>query len=207
MIFDQQALENVLRRFVDVNVANHSRGIPRAQIRFDDVDGKRFEMSRTGKMRRDRLQIKVVDGRALARDAVVVHGINPIGRDLHLEDHGPAFTGDALDGDARVSQILGESMIIHPQRDELTKPIGRNLHLSCQLPAASYQRLEAGSWRLAACLCKLLQKPNIALIKELNVFDSVFQNRNSFHTHSEGEAAVLFRIVADESVHVGIDHA
>src|SRR5436305_871851 len=67
------------------------------------------------------------------------------------------------------------------------------------------------SSKLRVCLLsKLLQKPDVALIKQLNIVDSIFQHRDSFYAHAEGESADLAGVVAVafyELEHIGVDHA
>ena len=55
-------------------------------------------------------QGEVVDGGGFAGDAVVVHGVDTVGGDVHLEE--VAVVGaegvDAFDGDAAEGEVVGE---------------------------------------------------------------------------------------------------
>ena len=61
-----------------------------------------------------RSQRQVVDGRRLARDAVVVHRIHAIGGDVHLEEVPVAGTKivHAFDRDAAQGQVFGELAVV-----------------------------------------------------------------------------------------------
>ncbi len=84
----------------------------------------------------NRLQRNVVNGRRLARDAVVIHGIGTVGADFHFPDGVVAFAGYAFDAEANVGQIFGETVVVHREVDEIAKPSGRNFHeISFQLSA------------------------------------------------------------------------
>src|SRR5664280_1043376 len=57
---------------------------------------------------------------------------------------------------------------------------------------------------------ELLQKPYVAFVEQLDLFHLVLQDCYALHTHAEGEAADLRRVIAvllDEVEDVGIDHA
>ena len=60
----------------------------------------------------------------------MVHGIHAIGRDLHLEEHGVSPADEALNGNAGVREVFGQTNVIDVERDELAKPMGRNAHVS-----------------------------------------------------------------------------
>src|SRR5215467_101281 len=63
---------------------------------------------------------------------------------------------------------------------------------------------------MTECLCKLLQKPYIALEEQLDVVYAVLQNCDPIHTHSKGEACDLFGIIVvvfHELEDIGIHHA
>jgi hypothetical protein len=69
----------------------------------------------------------------------------------------------------------------------------RNFHenVSFELRASGFkQHLPVSDFvaRSPQRLPKLFQEPNIALKKQLNIVDAVFQNRNPFHAHAEGES-------------------
>src|SRR6516162_6478825 len=62
----------------------------------------------------------------------------------------------------------------------------------------------------AGSSCELLQKPHVALVEQLDLLDLVLQYGDALHTHAEGEAQNLRRVVAvllHELEHVGIDHS
>ena len=52
---------------------------------------------------------QVVDRRGFAGDAVVVHGVDAVGRDVHLEEVAVARAKivDALNGDAAEGEVIG----------------------------------------------------------------------------------------------------
>ena len=83
----------------------------------------------------------------------------------------------------------------------LRMTISKNTHANT---AVSCERLRTSDQRL---LSKLLQKPYIALKKQLNIIHTVFQNRNPLHAHAKGESRNLTGIVIHKAVHIGIDHA
>src|SRR5579859_3400604 len=80
------------------------------------------------------------------------------------------------------------------------------LQTRCSLVSLYQTRLAASSQSRAALSRKLLEEAHVTLIEKLNVIDSVFENRDSFHAHAPGEAVVLFRVVADEAIDVRIHH-
>ena len=57
---------------------------------------------------------EVVDGGGFAGDAVVVHGVDAVGGDVHLEEVAVAGTEgvDAFDGDAAEGEVVGELPIV-----------------------------------------------------------------------------------------------
>src|ERR1039458_3770158 len=56
-------------------------------------------------------------------------------------------------------------------------------------------------------LSELMQEAFVALPQELNVVDAVLHQCQPIRAAAEGEAGHLFRIVPDESIERGIDHA
>src|SRR5882724_8706104 len=56
-------------------------------------------------------------------------------------------------------------------------------------------------------LWELLKEAHIVLEKDLNIVDAVLEHREAVDAHAEGEAADFFRVVIDEAVDGGIDHA
>src|SRR5262245_13946673 len=61
-----------------------------------------------------------------------------------------------------------------------------------------------------ALLHELSKETDVPLKEQLYIINSVFQHCDTFHTHAEGEAGSLARVVAvalHELENVGIDHA
>src|SRR5688572_24974900 len=56
-------------------------------------------------------------------------------------------------------------------------------------------------------LAELAQEPQIILKKEPDIVDAVFQHGNALHSHAEGEAGNLFRVITDEAKNRGINQA
>ena len=56
-------------------------------------------------------------------------------------------------------------------------------------------------------LSKLLQEPQISVIEELDIIDSVTKHGDSFHSHAESKAADLLGFVVNKSIDRWIDHA
>ncbi len=145
----------------------------------------------------DRLQRQIVEGRRLARYAVVIHGVGTVGRDLHLEDGVVALAGNAFDGDAREREFVRKTGVVDRQVNEVAQPMRRNFHVQTFAVRSSSREspskpanaltieLDSSNSKL---LPKLLQKPYIALKEKLNVIYAVFQNRDPFHAHAEGES-------------------
>jgi len=69
----------------------------------------------------------------------VIHLVGTVGGDLHFKDGGVAVAGNAFDGSAHGGEIFGETMVVDLEVNEFAKPCGRNLHVSFQLSAISYQ--------------------------------------------------------------------
>src|SRR5262249_53676247 len=59
----------------------------------------------------------------------MIHRINAIGGDLHLEERRVAFADEPFNRDAGMRQIFGQTCVVDVERDELAEPIGRNTHL------------------------------------------------------------------------------
>jgi hypothetical protein len=117
------------------------------------------------------------DGRRLARDAVVVHGIDAVGGDVHLEERTVPRTKieDAFDGNAAQGQRLGKFAVGQGEAGHVgTNPLGKNIHKVCDLP-------------------ELLQKSHIAGVELAYIADTVLHHGNPLHAHAEGEAADFFR--------------
>lgn len=77
----------------------------------------------------------VVDGCRFTGDAVVVHGVDAVGGDVHVEERGFGVAGDvvdledAFDGDAAKSKIFGELGVIDVEDWEVgAEPFGEDFH-------------------------------------------------------------------------------
>ena len=80
-----------------------------------------------------RLEKEIVDGRRFAGDAVVVHGVNAVGGDVHLEEVAVGFAEvmNTFDGDAAKGEVVGELPVGDGERWEVvTEPVRKNLHES-----------------------------------------------------------------------------
>ncbi len=78
-----------------------------------------------------RLKFYAVDRRGLARDAVVVHGIDAVGGDVHLEERAVACAEieDAFDGDAAQGQVFGELGVGDGEFGQVrSQPFCQNFH-------------------------------------------------------------------------------
>jgi hypothetical protein len=119
----------------DRDAADNLRGKASAQVRRLDADGERLGRRGLGQARIERVQRHVVDGRRLAGDAVVVHGVDAVGGDVHVEERGFGVAGDvvdledAFDGDAAQGQVFGELSVIDVQDREIgAEPFGKDFH-------------------------------------------------------------------------------
>ncbi len=72
---------------------------------------------------RDRRKVEVVDGRDLARDAVMVHGIDAVGGDLRLPGLVGTLAEIAFNGDAGDGKSLGNLAVAGGGRDKVANPI------------------------------------------------------------------------------------
>ena len=77
----------------------------------------------------------VVDGGGFAGYAVVVHGVDAVGGDVHVEEGGIGVAGcvveleDAFDGDAAEGEVFGELGVIDVENGQVeAEPVGENLH-------------------------------------------------------------------------------
>ena len=89
---------------------------------------------RGGKRGVERREREVVDGGGLARDAVVVHGVDAVGGDVHLEEVAVpgAKVVDALDRDAAQGEVFGELAVVYGDAgDVAAEPFGENIHANC----------------------------------------------------------------------------
>ncbi len=74
-----------------------------------DADGKDPRRRlRLGKFDAKRRQREAIDGRSFAGYAVVIHGIDAVGRNVHFEKRAVAWAEwiDAVDGDTAQGQVL-----------------------------------------------------------------------------------------------------
>ena len=81
---------------------------------------------------------EVVDGGGFAGDAVVVHGVDAVGGDVHLEEAAvgvaegvAAEVVDAFDGDAAEGEVVGELAIVDGGGEGgqvVAEPAGKDLH-------------------------------------------------------------------------------
>ncbi len=82
----------------------------------------------------ERRQLYAVDCGGLAGDAVVVHGIDAVGGDVHLVERAVtrAKIEDAFNGDAAQGEIFGELGVVDRKFRQITaKPLGKNFHANC----------------------------------------------------------------------------
>jgi hypothetical protein len=76
-------------------------------------------------------QRDVVDGGGLAGDAVVVHGVDAVGGDVHVEERagGIGSWEDAFDGDAAEGEVFSELGVVDVERGQVgAEPTGQDLH-------------------------------------------------------------------------------
>ena len=81
-----------------------------------------------------RLQLKTVDAGYFAGNAIMVHGVDAVGGDVHLVKRPVAFAEavDALDGDAAQGQVLGEFVVVDREfGEQAAEPCGKNFHANC----------------------------------------------------------------------------
>ncbi len=98
-----------------MHIPQHARGEASAQIGSFDADGISCARLRRGELRSERRQVEAVDSRGLTRHAVVVHGVDPVGGDVHLKPraaHGSENIKNAFHGDAAQRQVIGELSIV-----------------------------------------------------------------------------------------------
>ncbi len=73
-------------------------------------------------LRRDRLQINVIDGRAFAGHAVVAHGVGTVGANLHFEERLPVNLFDGLHRHTGKGEIVGELSVADFEINEFAEP-------------------------------------------------------------------------------------
>ncbi len=114
LLFEQaEALGNDAGGGNDLHIPQHARGEAAAELRLLDGDG---HWPSGGLCSRqvdvERLQFQAIDGRRLARDAVVVHRIDAVGGDVHFKERTEfAQIEDAFDSDAAEGEVVGEGTV------------------------------------------------------------------------------------------------
>ncbi len=74
---------------------------------------------------------QVVDGGGFAGDAVVVHGVDAVGGDVHLEEVAVVWAEivDAFYGDSAEGEVFGELVVIGRDIGDVgAEPSGENIH-------------------------------------------------------------------------------
>ena len=183
LVDEFEAMRDLRGGRCDLDSAHDAGGVTRAALGVLDDDGE-VRVAALGNLRRDGRKVEVVDGGDLAGDAVVVHGIDAVGGDLGLPGLVGTLAEVAFNGDAADGERFGHLAVAGGGRDEVANPI-----------------------RLKFSLRKLLQEAHVAVEELLDVIDVVGHHGQPLDAHAEGEAAELFRVVADEAEDVGIDHA
>src|SRR3984885_13032577 len=123
----------------DGYVANDLRGETAAEaFGFGgDADGEGLCDERAnGEFGVEGRERQIVDGGGLAGDAVVVHGVDAVGGDVHLEEVAVGFSlggraeiVDAFYGYAAEGESFGELVIIDRNVGDVgAEPVGENLH-------------------------------------------------------------------------------
>ena len=103
----------------DGDVADDLRGEASAEGWGVDADGKSVGRRGLRQRRVELVQRQVVDGGGFAGDAVVVHGVDAVGGDVHVEERGFGVAGDVVDledafnGDAAEGEVFGELSVVN----------------------------------------------------------------------------------------------
>ncbi len=111
-----------------------------------DADGEGVAARGGGEGGVERVQGEVVDGGDLAGDAVMVHGVDAVGGDVHVEERACGVAGgvveleDAFDSDAAEGEVFGELGVIDVEDGQVgAEPFGEDLHgwarFKCTRPA------------------------------------------------------------------------
>ena len=89
-----------------------------------------------------RQQRHTVDRRGLARNAVMVHGIDAIGRDVHLKQVSTAHEFvHAFDGNATQGKVFRKLPVVHFERGQvLAQPIRQDVHSYSEVPGSGIMR-------------------------------------------------------------------
>src|SRR5205085_1959331 len=129
---------NGIGRGADLDAANDARGVAGASIRRFDADGEAAGLCLAaigrGQPRLKRLQVPIVDGGTFAGDAVMIHGVRPVGGDLRIENSFARFGGDSFDVDAGLGEIVRKGALVSGKLDELAQPVGEDLHWTAVKP-------------------------------------------------------------------------
>ena len=103
-------------RFADGDAAQNAGGEAAAGVFGFDAARRRAwrPACASGRANSSGWQREAVDGRGLARDAVVVHGIDAVGGDVHLVERAVACAEivDAFDGDAAQGEVFSELGVV-----------------------------------------------------------------------------------------------
>ena len=86
-----------------------------------------------GSGKEQRRQIEVVDGRGLARNAVMIHRVDAVRGDVHLEERTTAGRGEfAFHGNAAQGEVFGELPVVDRQLGKIgAKPMRKNIQANC----------------------------------------------------------------------------
>ena len=117
----REAARDVFRRRLDGDATNDAGRVTRALLGSLNINAE-VCISRRAQLGCDRLEIDVVDGGALARDAVVVHGVDAIGGDVDFVDAVAVVLVDTFDGDAGHGEIVGELAVVDLEVNEVANP-------------------------------------------------------------------------------------
>ncbi len=123
-IFDDAA------RVTDRDIAEDAGGEAAAEGGLGDFDREGRGGFRGREMGCERRKVERVDGGGFAGDTVVVHGVNAVGGDVHLEDGGGiGGGGDGFDSDAAEGEVVGEGFVVNRDSGEkFAEPGGEDLH-------------------------------------------------------------------------------
>src|SRR5512147_2317391 len=145
-----QALRDVFRRSRNLHVADDTRGVAGATLRVFDFDGENRARGRArsiAKVGSDWLQLLVINRGAVAGDAVVVHRIHAVGREVHVVRGARTFTLDAFDGDAGESQVVGELPVVGRDVNEFAQPCGKDFHAGMSLQIAELPNCRSAEFK------------------------------------------------------------
>ena len=126
-----QPFLNFLRRRGDLYPADDACRVAGASRLIFDLDLEIGFALRRRQLRLDRLQLKVVDGRALTGHAVVVHGVHAVGGKVHFKDSVRAFAVERFHGNSGVRQFVSQSAVVGLDLHKFAQPRGRDSHANC----------------------------------------------------------------------------